>query len=766
MKPHHTQLQQFRRRGISLALASALLSGGIPAAFAAEETAEAESKQTSADQEAQPALGTVTVTATRREASLQSIPVAVSVLDGRKLEQSNLNSIQTIANEVPSLTFRQQGGNKDSSILIRGVGTISTSPGIEPTVSTVIDGVVYARPGQATLDLLDVERIEVLRGPQGTLFGKNASAGVINVVTREPSADPHAYVDASYYEGGEKRIRFGLSGTLVPDLLYASINGLWADYDGNVKNVIGGNLNGYEREGARAKFLLTPNEDLDITLIADYTHGTNSVPGASGVPYSSSNAAFNQGISPVNVSKGNRRVYTDGKSEVTDTNQGVSAQVDWRFNDYTLTSITAFRTWDNTQNTSISQIGNNYDPSRINGTFPATRDRGTVDSKQFSQELRIASPKDRFLEYVAGIYYLKGKTNETYQRSGTNNAGTNFIGRADYGIDSESVALFGESTLNFTSDFRGIVGLRWTHDELEFDHSRNSNVPVGQFIGGVRPSQSLRKGNTSENAYSGRLGLQYDWSNNVTSYFTYSRGYKGPAYNAFFNMTDANGDTLGLDPETSNAFEFGLKSAYLDNRLIFNVAAFYTKYKNYQANFVDLVGGDVVTRLVNAGDVSTRGIEFDATAKPTSRLTLAGSLAYVDARIDQFNCPANAAASCAVNGKPLPFSPEFKSVARANYAIPLNGGYVIDIGTDYTWQSKQQYSLTQTKDTIQEAYGIWNASVALSTQDGWRFALVGRNLLDRSYASNLVSNASSTYTLRYVPRDDARYFGVQVRKDF
>lgn len=162
--------------------------------------------------------------------------------------------------------------------------------------------------------------------------------------------------------------------------------------------------------------------------------------------------------------------------------------------------------------------------------------------------------------------------------------------------------------------------------------------------------------------------------------------------------------------------------------------------------------------------MSTRGVEFDAVAKPTSRLTLSGSLAYVDARIDQFTCPANAAASCSVNGKPLPFSPEFKSVARANYAIPLNNGYVLDLGTDYVWQSKQQYSLTQTKDTIQEAYGIWNASVALSTDTGWRFALVGRNLLDRSYASNLVSH--TTYVNRYVPRDDARYFGINVRKDF
>ncbi|ABE50618.1 TonB-dependent receptor [Methylobacillus flagellatus] len=761
MKPHHTQLRPFRRRGISLALAAALLSAGIPTAFAVEETTKAENKQTSADQEAQPALGTVTVTATRREASLQSIPVAVSVLDGRKLEQSNLNSIQTIANEVPSLTFRQQGGNKDSSIFIRGVGTISTSPGIEPTVSTVIDGVVYARPGQATLDLMDVERIEILRGPQGTLFGKNASAGVINIVTKEPSADLHAYVDTSYYEGGEKRIRFGLSGTLVPDLLYASINGLWADYDGNVKNLLGGRLNGYEREGARAKFLLTPNEDLDITLIADYTHGTN---GVIAVPYQTTDSTFTQAISPVQVSKGNRTVRSDGKNEVTDTNQGISAQVDWRINDYTLTSITAFRTWDNKQNTSVSGIGNNYDPARIATGYPATWDRGTVDSSQFSQEVRIASPKDKFVEYVAGVYYLKSKTDEVYQRYAETISGANYFGRSDYGVENDSISLFGESTLNFTPEFRGIAGLRYTHDELSFDHVRNSNVPSG-IQSAVRASQPLRKGTTSASEYSGRLGAQYDLSKDAMVYATYSRGYKGPAYNVFFNMFDGNNDTAPLEPETANSFEIGLKSALLDNRLIFNAAAFYTKYKNYQANAPEHVGNNVyIYRLINAGEVSTRGVELDVNAKVTSRLSFSGSLAYVDARIDNLNCPPTDAA-CQVNGKPLPFSPKWKSAVRANYAIPLNNGYVIDLGTDYIWQSKQQFSLIpQTDATIQEAYGIWNASVALSTQDGWRFALVGRNLLDRSYASTLSGNASVAQ--RYVPRDDARYFGVQVRKDF
>src|SRR3954464_4678126 len=201
----HKANQPFRFQQLALAIAvSSALPIALPA-FAANE----------ADRDDGATLQTITVTATRRSESLQSVPIAVSVLSGEELAQDNRNSISSIASAVPTLNFRTNASNKDSSLFVRGVGTISTSPGVEPTVATVIDGVVYARPGQATLDLFDVNRIEVLRGPQGTLFGKNASAGVLNIITKEPSKTLTSYVDASYFGGGdEKRINAGVSGAL------------------------------------------------------------------------------------------------------------------------------------------------------------------------------------------------------------------------------------------------------------------------------------------------------------------------------------------------------------------------------------------------------------------------------------------------------------------------------------------------------------------------------------------------------------------------
>jgi len=740
----------------ALATGALLVSSAYAAtAYAAGAEGDADTIAERADNGAIPS---VTVSATRRNASLQSVPVAVSVVDGEQLAQANRNSIDTIVQEVPSVTFRQQGGNKDSTIFVRGIGTISTSPGVEPTVSTVIDGVVYARPGQATLDLIDIERMEILRGPQGTLFGKNASSGVLNVIGNKPTDETAGFVDLSWYQGNEKRVRAGVSGALKPGVVRASLTALYGDYDGNVDNLHagGGKVNGYEHKGARARVDITPTRDLDIALIADYVRASGS---PTFVAAKSTNAAYSQAILPVVARPDNRSVNTDIPNDIRDTNKGLSAQVDWRNGGYTFTSISAVRDWDNTQYTSTSAIGNAAEAARITAAYPATRDIGTVAFRQASQELRLASPKGRFADYVVGAYYLHGKDREDYQRIVDNGAATN-SGHANYGVETDSWSLFGEATLNLAPDWRAIAGARWTDDRVSYDHRRTSTQATA--FPGVQPGVS-NAGSTDADGKSGRFGVQYDVGPNVMTYATYSRGYKGPAYNVFFNMLDR--DTLALKPETSNAFELGVKASAFDRRLTANLAVFDTKYQNYQANFYDTVVGTVVTRLINAGDVSTRGLELDVNARPTRQLTLSAALAYTDARIDDFKCPPAAAASCNLNGQPLPFSPKWKSFVRAGYRLPLENGWNVDLTTDYAYQTRTQYDLFQSPDAIQPAYGILNAGVALSSpKDGWRVALVAKNLAGKSYATNLA--ASTGYATRGVPRDDERYVGITARKEF
>ncbi len=769
------------RRKLLPALISAALTGGMAQA---QEATKPSAKPAAAEGASDSTkLETIVVTATKRAAPLQSVPIAITVINGSVLEKANLNTLGAITALTPTASFRSGASNKDTSLFVRGVGTISTSPGIEPTVSTVIDGVVTSRPGQSTMDLLDVDRVEVLRGPQGTLFGKNASAGVISIITRDPGKEHESYVDASYFKGNEKRIRAGTSGELQPGVMRGSVSVMHGDYDGNVTNVANGSkVNGYSRNGGRGKLIITPNKDTKIALIADYSKSRDNSP--TGVPANITLTAYPTGVvgapnllylsavSPVVPSLDNRSINSEMETRVADTNWGLSGQVDWNLGAYTLTSITAYRKWENTQFQDQDRLPMPYKQ------FTQTADKGLLDFSQWSQELRIASPKGQFFDYVAGFFYLKAKNSETYRRDISRCAGTTAAaqpsglvpctsasitqdyGLANYGIESGSTSLFGEGSFNISKEFRIITGGRYTRDTLSFRHDRFSTQAAA--IPGIRPAFAAT-GDTSKTGYSGRVGPQFDLSKEVSVYGTVSRGYKGPAYNVFFNMQAF--DNISINPETSTSYEIGLKSTLLNNKLRLNVAAFDTKYNNYQANLNDLVAGTIVTRLINAGSVSTKGFEVDFAAKITPQFSISGAAANIIARIDKFNCPPGAAASCDVNGKPLPFSPDWRANFRANYKMPVADGWTADFGADYNWQSSVIYDIGQAPDARQAAFGIINATVSVyNSEKGWSVTLLAKNLTNKSYSTNLVNGGG--FFARFVPRDDQRYYGVSVRKDF
>ena len=734
-------------------------------------------------------LDTVVITATKRVQPLQATPIAVSVISGASLEESNLNNLEAISAQVPTVNFRTNASNKDAALFIRGVGTVSTSAGVEPTVSTVLDGVVTARPGQATLDLVEIDRIEVLRGPQGTLFGKNASAGVINIVSRAPTKAFSGYADLGLFQGGEKRIRLGVSGELAKDLLRGSLSVMAGKYDGNVTNVFDGStVNGYDRKGVRGRLDITPSKDLKIVLIADRTQADDTPP--TGVAYSTNVTAYPSGavtanpnfglaVAPAVPSPGNRQINSEMKTRVSDTNQGLSAQVDWTIGSLQVTSITAQRQWNNEQFQDQDRLG------RLYIGFNRTADAGTLDFEQFTQELRVASTQKGFVEWVAGVFYLRGKNEERYQRDvGNCTASTlpalangltpcdstlrTFNGVASYGVRSTSKSLFGEGTINLLPDFRAIAGLRYTSEDLSYNHGRTfaTNVvtlPNPTVSGpGIQPQRANVTGATSDNAVSGRFGPQFDIAKDVMGYITYSRGYKGPAYNVFFNMTALQDNALA--PEKSRSIEAGLKTTLLDGRLRLNIAVFNTDYSGYQANVPDLVGGVIVTRLINAGDVKTSGMEIDLTARVTTQLTVSASVANTEARVRQFNCPVGAAASCDINGRPLPFAPDWKASLRMKYTQPLSGSLTLDYGLDANRQSATNFDISQQPDSVQPAYTIVNATIGLQSTAGWRVALLGKNLGNKSYAT-FIQN-SGNHINRYVPRDDQRYYGVNLRYDF
>jgi len=758
----------------SAATLKAALLGSVAAAVVWGPTAMA-----AASADAGVTVGEIMVTARHRTESLQSVPISVSVVDGDTAAASNLNDIADISSAVPAIDFRTGASNKDRTIFIRGIGTISTSPGVEPSVSTVIDGVVMARPGQATLDLLDLDHIEVLQGPQGTLFGKNASAGVINVVTKNPTNERHAYIDASYYQGDEYRLKAGISGPIITDKLLGLVSVFTSQYRGNVENIYGGvdkEDAGYQHSGARAKIIAKPVDTLKLTLSGDYTASSDSTP--TGVYQSISRVAYPTGVvstsaplgallSSAGVTPGldNRVISDNTNSSVHDKNGGFSLQADWTvFGDYTITSITAWRKWKNLQYQDYDMLPRPTAPSA--GGFAQGTDTGHVDFDQTSQELRIASPKGKFIDYVAGLYYLHAVDGETYERDlvQINALGATVPnhGIAQYGTVEDNFALFGEADINFTSKLRAIAGYREIWDWLSYNHDRISTSPVA--VPGIGVSIVNGPGETSPTGYADRFGLQYDITSNVTTYFTYSRGYKGPAYNVFFNMAAVN--TPPLAPETSNAYEIGIKSSLFDHRVRANLSGFITDFSNYQANFTELIAGAIVSNLVNAGSVSTKGVEGDITAKPTERLTLDGNFIYDEAKVVNFNCPPGAPVSCNINGQPLPFAPKGKIHIGAQYQLLTVGDFDVQAQSDYNWQSSVQYSLAETPDTVQPAYGIWNASLAfLGRTNGWQARFLVKNITDQHY-SPYIAYGTLAGVVRWVPRDDNRYLGVNLRKDF
>ena len=715
----------------------------------------------------------VTVTARHRRESLQRVPIAISVVDGKQAAAKNLFDLQGIATTVPAVDFRANASNKDQTVFVRGVGTISTSPGVEPSVSTVIDGVVMARSGQATVDLLDLDHIEVLRGPQGTLFGKNASAGVINIITKSPTSKFTGYVDDSIYEGGEYREGAEVSGPLMGDQLKGLISAFNGQYGGNVYNsYLHEKVNGYDDTGARMKLVATPSADLTFTFGADYTHSYEDVP--TGVWAATDRVAYPTGIvthypafptllasEGIVASNTNTTISSNDKSSATDDNGGFSLQGDWDLDGYRLTSISAYREWRNVQYQDYDEL------STATTAYPQIGDIGHLNFDQVSEEFRVASPKNQFIDYVAGVYYLDALDHETYERDELQLAGGPAPGLNDgdahYGSSDANYAVFGEANVNFTPAFRLVGGVRSVWDSLSYYLDRDSTHPTA--ITAIQPSFAA-SGSETKNGFAGRTGLQYDINPLMMAYVTYSHGYKGPAYNVFFNMAAA--ETAPLNPETSNSYEVGLKGRFFDQRLQADLSAFRTDFSNYQANSTFTVLGAIVTNLVNAGSVRTQGVEGDFTAKPISGLTLDLNLLYDEATVVNFPCPVGSPITCNINGEPLPFAPKWKTHMQGDYRIPVSSQLDMDFETDYDWQAKTQYQLSETPQTIQPAYGIWNGSIALLDDiQGWSVRAVVKNITDQHYSSYLnTGNEGATGIVRWVPRDENRYFGVNLHDDF
>lgn len=737
----------------------------------------------------------IIVTAQKREQSVQDVPIAVSVLSSEKIESAHAVGLEGLQQLIPSVSFRKGNTNRNSTVVVRGIGTISFSTAAEPSVSTVVDGVVMGRSGQAFTDLYDLERIEVLRGPQGTLFGKNASAGVVNMTTKRPSEELTGSVDVSVFEDSEFRLKGRIAGPLSENTR-ASLTVFDGSFDGYITNTFtGDDTNGYDRSGFRGMLEWNASDNVDVLFIAeDYSADDNCCADLEGLPSGrnpGSPAAPNSsgvvnGVADIDLEQ--RLVDHDLETRTQDDHQAFSIQVDAGIGDYTLTSITATRDWDNTEireGDFTSNAGDFAQPVDFSSTFFQLHDIGIQSWSQLSQELRITSPGDQKINWQAGLFYWNIESDRSFRRDAScqvhpNNAGildanpgltclANDIVAATAVFDTEfdNFAAFGQGTVNLTDNLNLIVGLRYTDDEVSFNHVRTNNDPFGRRGVGVRGvgNNTDFSNSTSATNTSGKLGLQWDVNDLGMAYATYSQGYKGPAFNTFYNM--GINDTLPIAEETSDSFELGYKLS--TNSLFANVAVFKTDIEGFQANNFDDSSGVTITRLTNAGDVSTQGIELDFIWQASDNLQLSGGFASIDAEIDSFNCPLDVAPTACTSrsGLDVPFSPDLKYTLNANYVLPLSNMDVIFNGS-FVHMDDQVSTLpgndgSENPAALLPSYNLLNASVAFSfSDDKYRLSLIGKNLGDESYVTTYSGDG-----FRYqIPRDAERYFGVSLRADF
>lgn len=745
----------------------------------------------------------IIVTAQKRSERLQDVPLAVSVISADALARQGALSLEGAQYLVPSLNFRKSGTTINQSLYIRGVGTATFSIAGEPSVSTVLDGVVLARAGEAFSDLVDIERIEVLRGPQGTLFGKNSSAGVVNIVSKRPGDSVGGFAEGGLFFGAgtEYRIRGGVDLPLS-DRVRSRVTGFYGNYDGNLfndGNLVKSRVNGYQRYGIRGILEADIGKAVKFTLIGDYRKADDDC--CAEVIGTTPTGVGALALAGIDLKADETRTIRQNLvTRTKETSWGFSGQLDAELGSMSLTSITAYRGYDNTE----IRDGDWIDQP-VAG-IPQLHDNGPQKGHTFSQEVRLASASDQFFSYVVGAFYSSAVTERTFTRNVTScnpapspvsliicgttgsPATSLFSGTATFGSTFENTAVFGQGTLNFTDNIRGIVGLRYTHDALSVFHSRAATPNVAgipgvnrNFDAGVFSTSTPANINgdplatngvpfetrTTANNLSGKGGLQVDLNDDIMAYGTYARGYKGPAYNIFFNL-NANGTNV-IEPEIADSFELGLKNSFMGGRLILNVAAYYAKYKNFQANNPDLVAGVIITRFTNAGDISTRGAELDVLYRPVADLTLSGGLAYTDARVDRFNAPPGAAVI--PPGTPLAFAPKWKGTLGADYRWRTGGAVDVGFGLTASTQSSQlslfDASALVRQQGMIDGYSLVDVQVGLIEKDDrYRVQFVVKNLFDQSFAAQ-ITNGGPGGSLRYlIPREADRYFGVTGRVNF
>ncbi|AYL29796.1 TonB-dependent receptor [Pseudomonas aeruginosa] len=788
---HHYRLPLRRTPpgGSDYALALLLALGGALPASAADAPAPAEEAPplaSSVPDKADTALGKVTVTARRREEDSQKVPTPITVLGGEPLEAQRISRVQDLQQVLPSVNVAYIHA-RQSSVAVRGIGNNPASDGLEGSAGIYLDNVYLGRPGMAVFDLLDIEQLELLRGPQGTLFGKNTTAGVLNISTRAPTFTAERTVEVSGGQDGYFQGRGTVSGPLG-ETLAGRLSAYRTRDDGYIKNIHDDNyLNGGERQGARGQLLFEPNEDFSLRWIADYNEEDSS--NGSMVVYGGAERFWQRaalvGASPLRDPQ-RRKVNINGRQHVSVHQGGSSLEANWNLaGGYRLTSISAYRYWHFTP-ANDEQLN----VSAINDTGVEVHDR------QFSQEIRLASPTGGAFDYVVGAYAFRqnlgnktftsyGPLADLYLLGANLGALNDTYSKANGKIETDSFALFAQGTWHLTERLDFTAGLRGTYEEKNAKVERFAPLG-GAAVGGV--GAAVRNGQLGAYdsddlsqynfAPSALLSLSYQFSDDLLGYASLSHGEKSGGVNlAVGSAPSAGADSLLVGPERANDAELGLKSTLFDRRLLLNANLFWTGIHGYQATTLYQAPGStqLVQVLANAGSVRSRGLEFEATALPLRGLTLNFNGSYNDVTYLSFKdapCPAEvstrpgAPSSCDLTGQRVVGASKWIANLNGEYQWRLDDRFQPYVSASYAYRSAAEGTLDNSDLSKIDGYALVNLAAGLRSDlgDGQLDTSVWlKNAFDKDYYLSAFASINGSYTASV---GQPRTLGVSLRYDF
>ena len=697
----------------------------MPVVLAQEEKVEqevAKGKKACGEHE----LEIMTVTAEKREENIQDVPASISALSEIQIEDAGIVSIHDMALQIPNLNVNTAGGRSQTFISSRG---LIGSDNYNATMGFYVDDVDYGIAAAFDTELFDIERIEVLRGPQGTLYGRNTLGGVINIITRKPENQWEGKVSAGYGNYNSQDYRFAVRGPVINDTLFLGISGVKAKRDGFTDNIfLGTEPDDRDGTSGRARLSWLPTDRLEISFSAD----AERVRDGEFFTYCRLDDLKHE----INFNK-------DGYYE-RDTN-GQSLRVVYDAQGFKITSITSRRDFEDDNAADIDGS-----PADIMNT------KFSFEDERWAQELRLQSPEDSGNhKWLVGAYYFKDnyKTNVGYDY-GADAVSMGYVPTpmTSYDLtdmDTEGHAFFGQATYTLFKRLGLTAGIRYDHEEKNQDYETYLEM-MGMIVPGSKTSMD-----DEYNEWLPKFAIDYRWTDDLLTYVSMTKGYRSGG----FNYCSIDPAFISYDPEYSWNYEAGLKSSWFENRLIANLAAFHIKWDDQQVLHYT---SPMIAVYKNAGESTSQGFEIELLARPVTGLQLIGTFGYTDAKFDKYRNPVfdyTTGAQTGENnydGKHIPAVPKYSYMLAAQYRHSLGifaRAELHGIGESY-WDPANTYK--------QDSYELVNARIGYEMKH-FDIYLWGKNLLDKEYTTYSVQGIAGDYV--GLPEDPLT-FGVTVTGRF